>query len=214
VSQATVGDRVTAGPRPDKKKGWERRDCTHDLLEGGHSECVSTSSRRELWKGRRGNQRLLRKKLSCQLGRPVKLVFVGGWVGLGQHTHAFVSDSGCRSQGENWESTTTNFSPSRLGAVRGCHWPEPTELLSQGHRARAGATHVIRGGKERQGATGSDIGKPAFYDVYGCGCTMRHACPYHPPRLRRRSVAILSVFLWWNGRFNCRLITLNTRPLL
>lgn len=37
-------------------------------------------------KGRRGNQRLLRKKLSCQLGRPVKLVFVGGWVGMGQHT--------------------------------------------------------------------------------------------------------------------------------
>lgn len=35
-------------------------------------------------------QRLLRKKLSCQLGRPVKLVFVGGWFGMGQHTHAFV----------------------------------------------------------------------------------------------------------------------------
>lgn len=60
-------------------------------------------------------QRLLRRKLSCQLGRPVKLVFVGGWFGMGQHTHAFVPDSDCRSQGENWESTTTNFSPSRLG---------------------------------------------------------------------------------------------------
>ena len=140
------------GASSGQEKGWGRRDCTHDLLEGGHFECVSTSSRRELWKGRRGNQRLLREDLSWQLGRPVKLVFVGGWVGMGQHTGFRTGDSGCRFAGENWESTTTNFSPSRFEAVRDRHWPESSMLISQD---RAGTTHVIRASGHGRGWPGT-----------------------------------------------------------
>lgn len=129
---------------------------------------MSTSSRRELWKGETRESTFAQGRSELPVGSPCE-VSIRGWMGWdgSTHTHAFVPDSGCRFRwAENWESTTTNFSPSRFDAVLGRYWPECSRAISHHRRARAGATHVILRGKERPGG-GGEVGAGPGYALHG-----------------------------------------------